>query len=196
VYNNLNGGNNGGNYLNLVGSLDAGANIQVTGPNGNQTIPANKNRETTLSAAGTYLSPGAYTISGSGGANVGAFSQAYTLPAPPTLTSPASGVNINVTRANGMTLTWSGGSANYIIQIQGSNATDATQTKGANFTCFVSASAGTFTIPPSVLLALPPGNFGGMNFQPYSLYGTFTASGLNHSAIQMNYQTPIFTTLQ
>jgi uncharacterized protein (TIGR03437 family) len=196
VYNNLNGGNNGGNYLNFVGSLDAGANIQVTGPNGNQTIPANRNGQTTLSAAATYLSPGAYTISGSGGANVGAFSQAYTIPPPPTLTSPASGVNINVTRANGMTLTWSGGSANYVIQIQGSNATDATQTKGANFTCFVSASAGTFTIPPSVLLALPPGNFGGMNFQPYSLYGTFTASGLNHSAIQMNYQTPIFTTLQ
>jgi len=198
VYNNLNGGNNGGNYFNLIKNLNAGTNIQVTGPNGSQTIPASgaSGGKVTLSAAGTYLSPGAYTFTGSGGSDVGAFVAPYTIPTPSTLTSPAGGANVNVTRANGMTLTWSGGAANSIIQIQGNNATNNSFTNGANFTCFAAASAGTFTIPASVLLALPPGNFGGMDFQPYSPYGTFSASGLNLGFIQMNYDTPIFTTFQ
>ena len=37
-------------------------------------------------------------------------------------------------------------------------------------------------------MALPPGNFGGVQFQPYAPYGTFSASGLNLGFIQMNYQ--------
>jgi hypothetical protein len=95
-----------------------------------------------------------------------------------------------------MTLTWNGSSANYTIQIQGYNATDATQTNGAAFTCFVSAIANSYTIPPGVLLALPPGNFGGMDVQFYPAYGTFSASGLNLGFIQMNYSTAILTTFQ
>jgi len=45
-------------------------------------------------------------------------------------------------------------------------------------------------------MALPPGNFGGMAFQPYAPYGTFSASGLNRAFIQMNYETDFSTTLQ
>jgi uncharacterized protein (TIGR03437 family) len=194
VYNSTNGGN-GGNYLNPGPNLNAGAGIQVTGPNGSQTIPTSGN-DVTLSAAGTFLSPGAYTFTGTGGADIGGFTTPYTISTPSTLTSPASGANISVTRANGMTLTWSGGAANSIIRIQGSNATDNTQTNGASFTCYAAASAGTFTIPASVLLALPPGNFGAMEFQPNPAYGTFSASGLNLGFIQMQYQTQFFTTLQ
>ncbi len=198
VYNNLNGGNNGGNYFNLITNLNAGTNIQVTGPNGSQTIPASgaSGGRVTLSATGTYLSPGAYTLSGAGGADVGSFTTPFTIPTPPILESPVSGANINVTRANGLTLTWSGGAANSIIAISGENATNNSYTNGANFTCFADASAGTFTIPASVLLGLPPGNFGGVQFQPYSPYGAFSASGLNLGFIQMNYETDISTTFQ
>ena len=42
----------------------------------------------TLSAAGTFLSPGAYTITGKGGADIGGFSAAFNIPAAPALTSP------------------------------------------------------------------------------------------------------------
>lgn len=193
VYNNLNGGQ--GNYLANFNALDAGPSIKVTGPNGSQTIPTNGAGKVTL-AAGTFLSPGAYTFTGAGGADIGSFTAPFTIPAPPTLTSPASGPNVPVTRANGITLTWSGGVAYSIIQIQGQNATDNSGTIGANFTCFAAASAGTFTIPPSVLLALPPGNFGGLELQAYTAYSTFTASGLNHGDITMYYATPIFTTFK
>jgi len=178
--------------------LDAGPSIKVTGPNGNQTIAANGGQITL--APGNYLSAGAYTLTGSGGANVGSFSAPYAIPVPPNLTSPASGPssNTNVVRANGITFNWTGGAANSTIQIQGANSTDATGVVGATFTCFVPASAGTFTVPPSVLLALPPGSFPGAawNFASYSAYGTFAATGLNHSAIKVIYATTVITTLQ
>ena len=45
-------------------------------------------------------------------------------------------------------------------------------------------------------MALPPGNFGGVQFQPYSPYGAFSASGLNLGFIQMNYEMDISTTFQ
>jgi hypothetical protein len=195
VYNSLNG-TNVGNYFSSFKSLDAGPSIKVTGPNGSQTIPTNGNQVTL--GPGNFLSSGTYTLIGTGGADIGSFNAPFTIPAPPTLTSPASGPNISVTRANGITFSWTGGAANSTVQIQGGNATDNTGNSGAIFTCFAATSAGTFTIPPSVLLALPPGAFSNSvwDFAPYTAYGTFSATGLNHSAIKMNYATPVFTTLK
>lgn len=191
VYNDANG-SNAVNYLANFNGLDPGPSIKVTGPNGSQNITVNASGQQTL-APGTFLSPGAYTSTGTGGADIGSFTAPLTIPAPPTLTSPA---NVPVTRANGITLTWSGGAANSIIQIQGNNATDNSGNIGESFTCFAAASAGTFSIPPSVLLTLPPGNFGGLQLQAYTAYSTFSASGLNHGAIGMYYATPIFTTFK
>ena len=104
-----------------------------------------------------------------------------------------------VTRANGLPSPWSGGRREF-------NYSDSRAERhgqlhyrsrpGANFTCFAAASAGTFTIPPSVLLALPTGNFGGLELQAYTAYGTFSASGLNHDDIMMYYATPILTTFK
>jgi len=194
VSNNLNG-LNGGNYLANVTPLDGGPSIKVTGPNGVQNIPTT-GKQVTL-APGTFLAPGPYTFSGTGGADVGSFTAPFTIPTPATLTSPASGPLVTVTRSNGVTITWSGGSASSIIQISGGNATDSTGSLGASFICLAAASAGTFTIPPSVLLALPPGEFfeSVWDFATYT-YGTFPAAGLNHTAIKTSYATAIFTTLK
>jgi len=176
-----------------IRSLDAGAGIKVTGPNGSQNIAVNGNQATL--GPGTFLSPGSYTASGAGGADVGAFSAPFTIPVPPILTSPASGPNIPVTRANGMTLTWSGGTPNSFVQISGENSTDNTNSIGASFTCYALGSAGTFTIPPSVLLALPAGPNGGWSFTPTGSIA-FSAPGLPLGIIQSSYDTPISTTLQ
>jgi len=191
VNNSLNGSNP---PFSATTPLDAGAGIQVTGPNGNQTIPGNGNRVTL--APGTFLSPGSYTVSGTGGADVGSFTASFTIPSPPALTSPASGPNIPVIRANGITLTWSGGGSNSAIEIDGQSATDSTNTNGASFSCYVLASAGTFTVPPSVLLALPAGHNSGLDFDPSIYPVTFSATGLGLGFITSNYDTPIFTTLQ
>jgi hypothetical protein len=185
--------NNPGDPSTQNRSPDAGAGIKVTGPNGSQNIAVNGSSATL--GPGTFLSPGSYTVTGTGGADIGAFSAPFTIPVPPTLTSPASGPNIPVTRANGMTLTWSGGTPGSFVQISGANATDNTNTNAASFTCYALGSAGTFTIPPSVLLALPAGPNGGWSFTPTGSIA-FSAPGLLLGGIQSSYATSISTTLQ
>lgn len=188
-------------YFGSFNPLDAGPSIQITGPNGSKTMPVNSQGQVTLSGGGNFLAPGAYTIAGTGGADIGKFSVPYTIPTPPTLTSPTTGPSgppVPVNRANGITFNWTGGAANSYIQIQGGNSTDNTGTVGVSFNCNAPASAGTFTIPPSVLLTLPPGDFSNSewNFTAYTPYGPFSASGLNLGYIQASYSTAVFTLLQ
>ena len=92
-----------------------------------------------------------------------------------------------VTRSSGVTVTWTGGSANEFVELNGFSFTDNTDNLGAAFQCVVPASAGTFTIPPSVLLALPAGNNGGMDFYPTVLPVPLTATGLNVSELTLRY---------
>lgn len=84
--------------------------------------------------------------------------------------------NGTVTRSNGMTVTWTGGSGNVVIEVGG--CTDNTCVNGATAVCAASASAGTFTIPSTVLLALPASNYAGFVFSTQT-EASFTATGLN-----------------
>jgi hypothetical protein len=151
------------------------------GPNGSQTVPVSSTfSAAVLSASGTYLSPGAYTLTGTGGGDIGAFTAIATIPAVPTLNTPALG-----TRSAGTTVTWSGGQPNALVEIQLTTPTDNTNTNGATARCYASSSAGTITIPPYVMLALPTTNFGTFEFQQQTL-APFTASGLGIGEIQTN----------
>ena len=163
-------------------AADAGPSFTVTGPNGNQTVQASGSGKFTavLSAAGTFLSPGTYTVIGKGGADIGAFSATATMPAAPTLNTPALG-----TRSAGTTVTWSGGAPNAFVEIQVASPTDNTGTNGATAVCYGSSSAGTMAIPAYVMLALPATNFGSFQFQQGTL-AAFTASGLDIGQIQTN----------
>lgn len=132
-------------------ALDAGAKFTVMGPNGSVTVEGSSGNSTTLSAAGTFLVPGAVTVTGTGGADVGPFSASITVPTLPTLVSPVN--NAAVTRSNGLPVTWTGGSGNVGLVIHGN--TSSGLTVGATAECTAPASAGAFTIPPYVLLTLP-----------------------------------------
>lgn len=122
----------------------------------------------TLSGTGNYFAPGTITVSGPGGSDVHGFSTSITLPALPTMTSPPpDSINpTSVTRANGLTVTWSGGSPTGYVELNGFSNSDNTGANGVSFQCSVQAGSGTFTVPPSVLLALPGNNFGGLSFSP------------------------------
>jgi hypothetical protein len=160
-------------------AANAGPSFTVQGPNGSIPVTGTPGSfSATLSAAGTFLIPGAYTVTGTGGADVGAFTATTTLPGRPSLVSPASGDNLTVVRSTGMTVTWKGGGGN--VQISLTGATDSTFAKGAQAFCTVPASAGTFAIPPYVLLALPnpTGNFTTFQFSPVTEAVPFTAAGL------------------
>ena len=153
------------------------------------TVPASAGQTNAqLSAAGTFLVPGTYTITGTSGKDVGPFSATITIPSPPTLVSPASPNNLTVTRSNGMTVTWSGGDPNGHVEIEVSSATDNTGNNNAFAFCKAPASAGTFTIPSYVLLALPAGNFTSFELGPGAAQAAasapFTATGLSIGFVQ------------
>jgi len=184
VYNSTNPSSNYGLHGGTV-PADAGSSFTVTGPNGSKVLtgtPGSLNA--TLSPTGTYLSPGAYTITGTGGADIGGFSAPFNIPAAPVVTNPANYALPPVTRSSGLTVAWTGGAPNAFVQIQVSAVTDSTNTNGAMAVCNVASSAGTFTIPPYALLAIPAANIGnGFQFQQQT-EAAVTAKGLNLGSIQ------------
>jgi uncharacterized protein (TIGR03437 family) len=192
-----------GNPL-LVTAL-AGADpgsVTITGPEGQLPMTNRGGTPTTYSAIlsqlGTYFSAGPYTIAGSGGTGtnpIGKFTTNFTIVSP----APTWGgsdqnrlITAGVTRANGFTINWTSGSANYDVVIGGSSYTDDTGTTGAGFSCLVPSTLGTFTVPPSVLLALPSGPYTEIDFKPVLPSQSFTASGLDVGLLGFQYQTSVF----
>ncbi len=180
--------------------LNAGPALTVNGPNGSQQIPLFTLGNTvglydaTLGGnSGTtntplYLSEGAYTVTGPGGSDVGAFTADLTVGTPLVWTNSSS--ITTVTRANGQLITWTGGAAGSTVQISGGNIqlTNSNSELGAYFYCTAPASAGQFTIPAAVLLSVPPGGetIEGITIATGSLSvenlitGTFTAPGIDY----------------
>lgn len=171
------------NSLNLT-PLDAGSKFTVQGPKGAMTFTLQPFTPVSLSATGAYLVPGNYTISGTGGNDIGPFTANITLPASPILTSPSPG-NFTVTRSKGFTVTWNpNGSDGHaeIILANGSGSGAVT------VVCTAPASLGTFTIPAYVLYALPAATSAFFAFQPGdqgpASSATFTVTGVNAGVIQ------------
>jgi uncharacterized protein (TIGR03437 family) len=178
VYNNLNENTN--TPVTSVASLDAGPTVKLTGPNGSVSLPENKSSNEFN--PGNFLVPGVLTVTGTGGAKVGSFSGTLTIPASPTLVSPV--INGSATRSNGLTVTWTGGSSGTVV-MELASCTDGSCTNGAVAACSAPASAGTFTIPPYVLMAVPAGNNGGFVLSTQA-QSSFTATGLNLGAITLD----------
>jgi hypothetical protein len=175
-----------------ITGLDAGT-ITVTGPLGSQTLT------TIPTLAGDYIaqlasgfipaSGGSFTFTGTGGKDVGSFTSSisYTNPLNWTNSSIAT-----VTRASGQNITWTGGASGSFVYIGG---TSSSSTASASFVCYAPASAGSFTVPSYVLLALPSGN-GTLGITNEATPVSFTASGLDYGtmivgvsfSISPNYQ--------
>ena len=149
--------------------LDAGAQINVTGPNGTKQLTKNALGQysatfvaPSLSLTGPstppYLTPGTYTLdNGTGGADVGAFKTTITIPAAITWSNKASVTT--VMRTQPLTINWTGGNGQvYVIGESplAVNATTGSFNGVGEFICVAPASAGTLTIPAGVLSALPP----------------------------------------
>ena len=162
--------------------LDAGS-ITVTGPGitGNRQIAKSSPGggillySLLLDNTATTLAAGTYNFTGSGGPDVGSFTASYTMPPAFTWTNPSSLATI--VRANGATVTWTGGDpAGYVTIAGQSNLTGATAatTVSVSFTCTARVTDGSFTVPPVVLLAMPPTTAApGANF---AILGSLTVS--------------------
>ena len=187
VYNSLNPRNDGA--IGSVAALDGGSSVAIQGPNGSLTMPGGTG--TTINEAGTFLGPGAYTVTGTGGKDVGPFSATITIPVLPTLVSPLNSTNLTVTRSSGMTVTWKGGDGN--VELYLSSATNSANTIGATAQCKADASAGAFTIPPYVLLALPAGNFDHFFLGSAESDVPFAATGLSLGTLHTQSVGPGFS---
>jgi uncharacterized protein (TIGR03437 family) len=160
----------------LIGGspLDAGSSFALIGPNGNVTLAPDAGEPAAFNSTGAFLVPGTYTISGTGGADVGSFTGSITIPESSTLTSPQ--INSTATRSNGLPVSWTPGAGR--LQIKVNSCVDNKCNIGAAATCNVPASAGSFTVPSYILEALPPSSFAGVVLSSLST-ASFTASGLD-----------------
>ncbi len=156
---NSNGGGNDGPPPST--GLDAGTAMTLTPPSGAAvSMP--------LALPGVFqgnltgLTTGTYTASnGSGGKDVGAFSLSFN--GPPAFAWTNSTVS-TVSRSSGLKINWAGGDSNSFVDIVGFaggnpifvNGQPIPSNVSMTFECQVPAAPGTFTIPPSVLLAMPP----------------------------------------
>jgi uncharacterized protein (TIGR03437 family) len=165
------------NPFNLVG-LDAGS-LSVTGPNGTQalaSVPGSTGDYSAQLPAGFVpAAGGAFTFTGTGGKDVGAVKAALNVPDPLVWTNPSS--NTTITRTQGITVTWTGGAAGTFAQITG-NAVSSSPHFSASFVCNAPVAAGSFTVPESILLALPAGS-GSLAVGNNTMPATFSATGLD-----------------
>lgn len=139
--------------------LDAGASVSVTGPGGARSM-ARRAVGGTIGyfeefPAG-YLAAGNYTIAAPGGPGVNSFSTSIAMP--PALEWTNRAALTTVTRGSGATVNWTGGDPTGYISISGGSFVSLAQNRfvSVTFNCNARVSDRTFTIPPVVLLALPP----------------------------------------
>lgn len=198
----VNSGAGSGNPPPSSGSLpvyfDAGPALAVAGPNGARTLPKltvprlGPYYSGSLGNAtpGNYLDAGHYTVTGSGGTDIGAFTASVDVLSPAFAVTNLSASLLTVDRAKGLMITWTGGSPNTPVTIVGTSSVIVTATYVAgNFTCYVQAGAGQFGIPPYVLLSLPASGTIGETVIPGTLAvlnsptATFTAPGIDIGTI-------------
>ncbi|MGP0071035.1 MAG: hypothetical protein ACLPWF_03770 [Bryobacteraceae bacterium] len=152
-------------------TVDAGAQVTLNGPNAsNISIPQLSDNiygtilyDTGLLGSGAVGSPtltqGTYTLTGTGGAGVGAFSASVTLPGDFVWTNESS-ISGTISQSAPLTVTWSGGATGLVniageawTRVSGGTSPNATYS-AFGFLCNAAGSAGSFTIPAAMLQQL------------------------------------------
>jgi uncharacterized protein (TIGR03437 family) len=147
--------------------LDAGPVVNVAGPDGTTALqnqsnvygdPSDGSSSGFNSLTSAFIPGGGGSFkfdNGSGSGIVSGFSTETTVPA--AFVWNERDTTSNVTRSQGVTVTWKNAAPDSLVQISGfSSASYGVDTLATSFTCSAPSSAGTFTVPPAVLLALPP----------------------------------------
>ena len=152
----------------LPGSLLSAAELSIgppfvlKGPNGtvNLDYPVSSYRAGPLGglisnnilASTLYLSPGSYTMTSSGGTDVGPFSAAFNIPQPLTWNN-RNALDI-VDRTQPLTISWTGADSGAEIAVVGVGE-DLPTNSSAVFKCVAAPGASSVTVPPDLLANLP-----------------------------------------
>jgi hypothetical protein len=174
-------GGGGGNSSGIT-LLNAGASVTFTPPTGSPIVLASQTAGSYQASGTSLLPPGTYTVTnGTGGTNIGPISVNFTVPPFATWSNQNALNNATAARANGLTITWTGGGtseASY-IDIQGGSSFNTSTQSFVGWECAAPISAGTFTVPPSVLLAVPAGVVNGSLQVSTSFNALVTVPGTN-----------------
>jgi len=149
--------------------LDGGASLNLSGPQGAQMLArsdtggpgapdfrykADLGGDPPLDTAGPeYLLPGSYTLSGTGGADVGGFSSQLTVPS---VSNPWANENalVNLPRNQDLTISLNPSASGIALGILG-NSTNSSIGQIGIINCVIPLGATSFTIPSYVLSSLP-----------------------------------------
>jgi uncharacterized protein (TIGR03437 family) len=142
--------------------LDLGDPFLLTGPNGSKTLTYSFSGARAGYLGGSisnnilpstlFLDPGAYTVRGFGGLNIGPFSTNFTIPTPLNWTNRLqTGV---IDRTQPLTLTWTGGDSGQNVAIIGFGE-DLPTNSSAVFVCMAPQGSSSFTVPVDMLRNLP-----------------------------------------
>jgi hypothetical protein len=158
--------------------LDAGT-VSASGAGTQTNLPALPSQKGVYSATipAVPANGQSYTFTGTGGADVGAFSTAVNFPPPLVWTNQSSIAAVN--RAQGQLVTWSGGAPGTYVQIGGQAA--AAVGVGATFVCLAPVNDGQFTIPAWILLTLPPNNNGALHISNLVYGQTYSVPNLDYA---------------
>lgn len=104
-------------------------------------------------AAGTFALGGTYTITGTGGTQVGPFNISATLPSSFNVTNWDAITAIN--RANPLAISWTGAGFDVLVITITGLAISGSTTTAVNVTCAVAANLGSYTVPTAALAYLP-----------------------------------------
>ncbi|HLK21187.1 MAG TPA: hypothetical protein VKT81_19685 [Bryobacteraceae bacterium] len=179
-------------------ALDAGSAFTVNGPGGKQTVslafntaPLGSQMPIWQQPNTLYLAPGNYTVSGTGGADVGGINVSIPVAAPLTWTNRDQ--TTNVSRSQPLTVSWSGAPSGHGVAILGENS-DLRTNSSAVFYCVAPAGATSFTIPPQVLAFIPPSrpnplDSTGIIFVISSSSVSLSAKGLDVGLASSTYKT-------
>ncbi len=159
----------------FAAGLDAGASLALSGQAGSFTMALTRTGEyQTLfgnAPSGRDLPPGSYTVTGSGGRDVGAFSATLNVAGNVVWTNKAAISTID--RSQPLTVTWTGGTSPGYVLIGG-------YVNGGQegFVCSEDVNKGSFTIPSFVLSTLPAAS-GGMFVSPHPLSQQISIPGVD-----------------
>jgi hypothetical protein len=147
-------------------TLDAGPSIAVSGPNlpvGSAltrfSLPSGPLYALTPTQ-GTLALGGTYTISGSGGSQVGSFNKSATLPSSFTVTNWDSITTLS--RSSPLTINWTGSGFDQIVITIRSLVRSGSNETIVDVTCPIAANLGSYTVPAAamgMLLATTTGSF-------------------------------------
>jgi hypothetical protein len=171
--------------------LNAGSAVMISGPVGTLAASNTSSGGYLIVQPSANLSPGSYTITSSGGSDVGAFSANVNLGAPATWTNKSAFSVPAISPANPLTFTWSGGDpTGYVtLRIASANAIYNSEVR-----CNAAASAGTFTVPAWMANAIYAGPLT-VSLTSNAAAVSFTATGLDAGLISVSTTTAVQTTL-